>query len=523
MKKRNFKYWWSAGLIFLFFAQLACRKEPTQWDAHWVAPIGNGRITIEDILGTHRLATDEWGWYHLTLDTTIEDLEWSDVVKIEDTVIAKSYFMPFTLDVPPGVNIINQFQNESFLNTGSAALRKVNLKSGKLKYKLYNHINGQIKCTYELPTAFINGVSLSVNALALPGNAQDPYIMEGEIDLAGCQIDLSGANGFSVNELKSHVVIQTDPNAASDAQVNAGDLVKVEMQLVDPVVSYAKGYFGTEERIFNRDITLLNGLKSGECKLDKAYLNLSVSNFIGMDLFFQLDTCRYFGINGGSTDLIHPILGVNQSIARATETSSGISPTNWQMEISDANSNVITCMESLPLKMNIRAKATFNPFGNVNAYHDFIQTDQMFALRAIADIPLKMAFKEVRLESKVAVSVNDEVLQSGEVRVHVVNAFPFDVVAECYAGDLSSPSHLGTAELPTGDLDIASYEIIPVSQYFVLKCNAEQLAVIKDKGYLTIQWTINTPNFPNLVGFRPGYYLEANAIGDAQVQLTVGD
>jgi hypothetical protein len=316
------------------------------------------------MLGSSRLATDEWGWYHLVLDTTIEDFGWEDIVKVKDTTLSKSYSMPFTLSVPPGVNIINQFQNENFLNTGSAALRKLYLKSGKLRYKLYNHINGQIQCTYELPSAYINGIPLQLNATAFPGTSALPFVVEGEIDLAGCQMDLSGTTGFGFNELRSHIVIRTDPNSTTDAQVIAGDQVKVDMELVDPVVSYAKGYFGTEERVFNRDIGLLTGLKSGSAQLDKGFVQLNVSNYVGMDAFFQLDTCRYFGINGVQTDLIHPVIGVNQSLVRATETSFGISPTIWQLSISDDNSNVIECMETLPTKMNIKAKATFNPFGN---------------------------------------------------------------------------------------------------------------------------------------------------------------
>jgi hypothetical protein len=508
--------------VLAMISLFACRKSPTDWDTHWSAPLASGRITIEDILGTNHLAIDELGWYHLVIDTTIEDFGWDDLVKIEDTTITKSYAMPFTLDVPPGVSIINQFQNESFLNTGDAALRKLNLKSGKLKYKMLNYIQGQIKCTYELPTAFINGIPVQLEAVAYPGGPGSPYVMEGEIDLAGCQIDLSGTTGFGLNELRSHVIIQTDPNASNDAQVHAGDLVKVEMQLIDPVVSYAKGYFGSEERKFDRDISLLSGLKGGHCQFDDGYVQLAIDQFIGVDLLFQLDQCRYFGVNGEQTDLIHPIIGVNQSIARATETSFGIAPTHWEMEMSGSNSNVIACVETLPLKMNIKSKATFNPFGNINAYSDFINTDKIAAVNVVTDIPLKMAFEDVIMESKVPVDVNTETFKNGQVRVRLINAFPFAIDADLYAGDINSPTFMGHAQIASSEIEATTLAPIPVASDWQWTATASQLTEIKNKGYLTIRWKLNTPGYPNLVGFRPGYYMEAIAVGDAELHLTLG-
>ena len=516
---RNRLAFFTAVSVLVAFS---CRKSPTEWETEWTAPIGHGKITIEDIIGSNHLATDEWGWYHLVLDTTIDDLGWDDLITIEDTTITKSYAMPFTLDVPPGVSIINQFQNESFLNTGNAALRKLYLKGGKLKYKLLNHINGQIKCTYELPTAYLNGMPLQLNAIAYPGSAGNPYVMEGEIDLAGCQIDLSGPTGFGLNELKSHVIIQTDPNASADAQVQAGDLVKVEMQLVDPVVSYAKGYFGSEERIFDRDIALLNGLKGGHSRFEDGYVQLGIDQYIGVDLLFQLNQCRYFGVNGEQTDLIHPIIGVNQSIARATETSFGISPTHWQMEMSGSNSNVISCVETLPLKMNIKSKATFNPFGNINAYSDFINTEKIASLRLVTDIPLRMAFEDVLFESKVPVAMNTDALESGKIKVRLTNAFPFTIDASAFAGDLSPIHSLGVAHLESAVIDPVTFDPTPVQSDWEWSATTSQIEEIKNSGYLTIQWKLNTPGYPNFVGFRPGYYMEAVAIGNAALQLSAG-
>lgn len=523
MRKRTLKYLSYFSIAVAIILGESCRKSPTDWNTSWTAPIGNGRITLEDILGNENLAVDEWGWYHLVLDTTISDFGWDDIVQIEDTTITKSYFMPFTLDVPPGVNIINQFQNESFLNTGSAALRKLYLKSGKLKYKLSNSINGQIQCTYELPTAFINGVPLQVNAVAYPGSASTPFVLEGELDLAGCQIDLSGPNGFSVNELKSHIVIQTDPNSNQDAQVNAGDQVKVEMELVDPVVSYAKGYFGMQTRTFDREIALLTGLKSGQAQFGGGFVQLDVANFIGMDAFFQLDSCRYFGVNGEQTDLVHPILGVNQTLSRATETSFGISPTHWLFDIGEANSNVIECVETLPNRMKMKAKATFNPFGNVNAYNDFIDTDHIVSVRLVTDIPLQMAFQEVVFESKIPLDFSDESVQQGRIKVRLTNAFPLQVEANVFVGGIAAIHQLGSIELPAAPLEAVTLAATPQSSSFEIQCNEWQMDELRQRRFLTVQWVLNTLDYPNLVGFRPGYYLDAVAVGSAEVNVMLGN
>jgi hypothetical protein len=364
---------------------------------------------------------------------------------------------------------------------------------------------------------------LQLSAVAFPGSSSVPYVVEGEIDLTGCQMDLSGSTGFGVNELKSHIVIQTDPNSNTNAQVLAGDQVKVEMQLIDPVVSYAKGYFGTQERVFNKEIGLLKGLKSGSAQLDKGFVQMNVENYIGMDAFFQMDTCSFFGINGVNTDLIHPIIGVNQSIVRATETSFGISPTNWQWSISDDNSNVIECMETLPTKMNIKAKAIFNPFGNVNGFNDFIQTDRIASVRLITDIPLRMAFQDVLYESRIGLDFSNETVQQGKIKVRLTNAFPLNIEAAVFAGDALSSSKLGVALLPTAQLESGTFTSIPQSTYFEIQCTPEQLDLIRLKKYLTIQWKMNTPDYPNLVGFRPGYFVESVAVGQADLNLSIGD
>jgi hypothetical protein len=523
MRKRSLKYLFYFSIAVAILLGMSCRKSPTDWNTSWTAPIGNGRITLEDIIGNENLAIDEWGWYHLVIDTTVSDFGWDDIVQIEDTTITKAYFMPFTLDVPPGVSIINQFQNESFLNTGSAALRKLYLKSGKLKYKIYNYINGQIQCTYELPTAFVNGVPLQVNAVAYPGSASVPFVLEGEVDLAGCQMDLSGPNGFSVNELKSHIVIQTDPNSSQDAQVSAGDQVKVEMELVDPVVSYAKGYFGMQTRTFDREIALLTGVKSGHAQFGGGFVQLDVANFIGVDAFFQLDSCRYYGVNGEQTELIHPMLGVNQTLSRATETSFGISPTHWLFDIGEANSNIIECMETLPNRMKIKAKATFNPFGNINAYNDFIDSDNIVSVRMVTDIPMRMAFQDVVLESKIALDFSNESIQQGSIHVRLTNAFPMQVEANVYAGEISSAHHLGKIELPSAPLDASTWEAIPQPSSFEIQCTEQQLEELRQQQYLTVQWVLNTLDYPNLVGFRPGYYLDAVSVGNAEINVVVGN
>jgi hypothetical protein len=172
--------------------------------------------------------------------------------------------------------------------------------------------------------------------------------------------------------------------------------------------------------------------------------------------------------------------------------------------------------------MNIKSKATFNPFGNINAYSDFINTDKIAAVNVVTDIPLKMAFEDVIMESKVPVDVNTETFKNGQVRVRLINAFPFAIDADLYAGDINSPTFMGHAQIASSEIEATTLAPIPVASDWQWTATASQLTEIKNKGYLTIRWKLNTPGYPNLVGFRPGYYMEAIAVGDAELHLTLG-
>jgi hypothetical protein len=71
-------------------------------------------------------------------------------------------------------------------------------------------------------------------------------------------------------------------------------------------------------------------------------------------------------------------------------------------------------------------------------------------------------------------------------------------------------------------IDPVTFDPTPVQSDWEWSATTSQIEEIKNSGYLTIQWKLNTPGYPNFVGFRPGYYMEAVAIGNAALQLSVG-
>jgi len=127
--------------LLLLLLWVSCKREPLQWNTRWSAPLASGTAGVRQLLPDSLLSIRNGGEVWLAWKGRIGASDINDVFVIPDTSIRKVFNSPlFSFLADPGTSIFGSSEDLRF-NT-SATLSKIKLKSGKLRYKIYNKING---------------------------------------------------------------------------------------------------------------------------------------------------------------------------------------------------------------------------------------------------------------------------------------------------------------------------------------------------------------------------------------------
>lgn len=516
--------------VIAFSVLASCkREEQTTWNVDMLGPIAHGRITLDDIIADSLLMADENNLWHIILNEDLTDFDLDSLVALPDTLIEKIFDVPLSggpFTLPNNTTLIEEEEN-NLMKVNGAELKEVLVKSGTLRYKIKSYINGYLLCTYELPGASLNGIPIVLETTTQPSVGETPFIYEGEIDLAGYRIDMTGQSGFMFNRIYSHIVVKTASDAPAPAQVYGDDYVVVEMEFIEPRIEYARGYFG--QHLYTIDETIDFGddihLPTGLLNLEGVSMGLQITNSVGADLSLQFTALEsYNSYYDNNISLDHNDLFEAINIERAADNNGSINSHEYDFQLNSINSNIDSFVENLPDQLLLQAEVEVNPLGDVTDGNDFIYTNNAIKALLNLDIPLALGMQDLTMTDTLAIASTLELTANGTIKLYITNAFPFEtsVSASIIDGNgtvlepLIAPQLIASAEeTSTAGVTIPAPSVITISASQVL------LNSFTPEHRILLTVVFNTPDYPTVARLYKDYYMDFKVIADGEIEVAI--
>jgi hypothetical protein len=510
---------------------MACqRKEPTTWNTSLAFPIAKGTLGLNDLVADSLLYYDENCLWHLKFSEELTEFNIDTLVAIPDTTIRKSFVVgagPFTVTLQPGFQLYDEFESTT-LKLNDVKLREVFMKSGYLEYTIKSYVNGYLNWDYELPGLTYNGVAASIEAVTSPTTDDtNPSTLNGVFDLTDYHLNLGGEDGFGFNKAVTHLTLVVDPGNNIAATVSGDDSVVVELKFIDPVLSYARGYFGQHEIQVNEivDLGLNFNMPTGILNIDEADVGLGVINYLGADakIHFGNLSC-YNSVADNSVYLNYSPLFDPINVTRAYDNNGIIEPALISFDLNNSNSNIAAFLENLPNQFTVDGSIQINPLGDVMDGNDFVYADQTIETRLDIDIPLRIAMNNFVMQDTLELSDIENLTNvSGKLFLEIENYFPFS--ADIKLDLLNSDGNLIRSIINNQPMSSASLTAIPgntnaAQSSFEIDVDAILLGELKAGNKLLMRINLNTPGGNSPVGIYKWYKMNFKLYCDIVTEVS---
>jgi hypothetical protein len=512
---------------FLLVVASCQRKEPTSWDSEVLVPLASGRITIQDIVPDSIIYFDENNLWHLHINENLTDFDLDSIVRIPDTIISKRFEVPITggpFTIPNGQQIID-VPEENLLNIRDVQLSEAIVSSGVLQYSIKSYINGYLTCNYEIPGVTLNGIGTLIQTTTQPSDGITPFVYSGSIDLSNHHFDLTGESGVAFNRIYSHLNIATAADAPTQAVIHGHDSIVVELKFLDPVIQYARGYFGEQDYSLDQSVDFSDNVNfpTGTLNLNAATMKLNIENNVGIDAqinFHALsstNTATNETVNLQYAPLYQPI-----NITRAFDNNGTVVPNSTEFLMNQNNSNIVPFIENLPNFILVNADIHLNPLGNVSDGNDFIYTANTIKAALDLDIPLNIGAENLLFTDTLDIGSSIEITADGHLYLYVNNSFPFS--ATCDAFIIDDQNQIVQVMLFGGVIQSAletgvEGETVAVKSIIDLPVNSNVIDNFKSENRILLRVRFDTPNVNEPSGLYSNYWMDFNITADGIVEL----
>lgn len=429
-------YFLLLALVLVFFS---CRKEKTDWNSNWTAPIVNDTLSFKNLVNDSTIA-EAATIYTLDLTRTLLNVGIEEFLEIPDTTIDQSYSIVVpSLSIPPGFSIVNQVE-EHTMDLDPIQLKKIRVSKGVIKLKIYNPVPEKVYFTVQLPGVTHMGVEFAQNYFAPAAVGSSPGTVEAQLDISGYDINLTGVSGGEVNVLQSKLVINTDPFGASVTVTNQ-QVFKVEARFEKIKVDYAKGYFGHKiiSDTLIQSIDLLNGLVAGSIDLPESAIQFEISN--GMKIEGRATITKLTNTNtlGSTVAMSNSQIGSPIYLDAATGNVSSFTNAMQTISFDGSNSNLEQYLENLGNKHTIGYKIELNPWGNTSGGNNEIFPESRLKVKFKAQMPMTIGADGLVLRDTFDFDVEQDLtkshIESGVLVLDASNAFPMSANVKLYLLD----------------------------------------------------------------------------------------
>ena len=425
------KYLFSFFILLILFS--SCHKKKTIWDSDWTLPIVNDTLTLDKFIEDQTINSVS-GYYELNFKRTLIDFNLSEIVKIPDTTINKSFGIPFSnMILPPGISFVNSIE-ENKMNIEGLELKKMRLSNGSIILKLENSINTPVFFKIQLIGVTKNGIEFEKTYKAPSGTIANPGVIDGNIDLKDYEINLTGVTGGKFNILQSKYTVTTDPDGG-DAEITDKHLTKVTAQFKDLKVDYARGYFGDQiiSDTLETTIDFLKSVQGGLVDFPTSNLKFIITNGLKIPAKASITYIKNDNSNGQSVPLsVLPQstfqFGEDFNLDPAKGSWSTLSESKKVIEFNSSNSNLEKYLENLGSTQKIGYSIHLNPWGNSSGGWNELFPSSRLKVEINASMPLSIELDKFTLKNTFDFEVKQNTekthIVSGGLTLIATNAFP---------------------------------------------------------------------------------------------------
>ena len=530
---KSLKIRWIVGYLSLWLTGCAPDIGNANWDLDVLAPVIKTRLDMGDLVADSLLETDSDGALRLNVEAPLIDFPLDSILKIPDTTITSAFTLPVALnDLPPGTDIF-PLSNGTRYDLGDLALKKVILRTGKLRLQIKSIVETEVELNYIIPKAQRFGNVFETTQTIPAGSPGDTAYLELELDLSGYSIELTGPDGTGFNTLTTTAVLTTSENGDTVSIPSNKPFFFLKYGFVDILPDYGTGYFGqqsTSETEEAADIDILSRITDGQMFLDSVKIGLNLINGVGADARFRLNSLTSINSRtNSSVNLTNSIIGSDVILSRAIDlngTAEDVIESRRFFYLDNGNSNIKSLIENLPDKIGFDFEFDLNPLGNVSSGNDFFYYDRPFEALMTVDIPLRATLSDLTLVDTLDWNLSEneavESINSGSFTLVANNSFPLEGIIELVLLDenyqlldtLVVPSTVSAAPVGVDNRVIEALETrisIPVPTK-----ESNILALTK---YVRIQVKFNTSSQPDLIQFYEDNMIDIKLIGNLNINL----
>ncbi|WP_417590144.1 hypothetical protein [Owenweeksia hongkongensis] len=422
------------------------------------------------------------------------------------------------------------------IETGSAQLTSVNVKSGSIYLNATSTIEDQISLDYSVPGATKNGVPFAIIENVPPAPAGATSSKNSTVDISGYNIDLTGRPSYTNIYNTFHTILLGKIDSTGNLiSLSLQDSVLIETGISALTADEGYGYLGKDTSLAEdvNEVSLFGNLQNSSIDLEEVKLKLEFVNRIGAPIDIQIDRLSSSnattpqGINqGNSTDLAWNGLGTVSTIPAATLSALSLPiASSLEIELDKNNSNLDELVEANPNFFSTSVTSYLNGPTNAPDYNQFIFSEYGIDTYLNLEIPMHFSATDIHISDSMAFDYfsldKDGQLQQGILKLISKNHFPLGGSVEIYLvndlgvrlGILSTSDRI----LP-GETNSAGKTISEVQSILNFPLNAEQVANLKKTTRIVMDVHLETPSPTEKVKLYHTDYLDMTLSGDLTIR-----
>lgn len=401
------------------------------------APALYSDMGIEDLLPDSITQINPDNSINLVFDEKLFDFGLDSVLAVPDSTIKDSFVSIFNMYASPGLTVYtNTDDNELLIN--ETELTQLNLRQGFVDYSVTSNVEDTILLTYTITTGTIAGAPIELNITMPPASVAAPVTVTGTYNLAGADLDLTGALHNTVNAYQTRLIVKTAPGTSGVSLASLTSKVSFRANFRDIIPSYVRGYFGkfTEQTSLEKQsFDFFKNFSEASIDLSQVTTSMYISNGLGADARITIDTLMATNTEKSTSVLLsHAAIGTAININRAIDLGWTVNPYVHTLDINSSNSNIESFLELIPNEIAYKLAVELNPLGNVSAHTDFLYEESRVEAGINVNIPLNLMASNIVLSDSIDFNLdeydqNGKILR-GKIKINLSNGLPLKAVVD---------------------------------------------------------------------------------------------
>jgi hypothetical protein len=366
---------------------------------------------------------------------------------IQVGVSASNLFVQSGRNIVPPQRLATVSNNDmvSFNPGNNIEIEKLKITTGNVNYHITTNSSIRGSFSFTFPTAKIGGITPFTGVIQVNSSNQT-----GNLSLNNTEIDLSTDASQRYNRIPIDSIKLSSNGNKID--FNSTDNIHIDIQMLNPVFDYVKGYFGQKAEQFDPD--------SLNLELDKVLKNTSDKFHISNPII-RVIYSNSFGIpikvkfNAEGKNKTNTINLDRDTVTISSPNSLTVRDVASSFSVDKTNSHLADLISLPPSIISFSGSAIMNPLGrsSTSERNNYIFGDSRFYSALEIELPLEFWINNLQFSDtvdnflKIKDSQNNdsfkpEDFDSLRLKISVNNGFPMGVSLQLMLYDSVSPGHV---------------------------------------------------------------------------------